>query len=282
MRIRVFMVIIGLLAAVCAFAKGKDDPAALIAQCDAQYYFPTQAGVQDLAVDLTIQELQSSPIGKLAKVSYYYVNEERQRFEITNVPDQYAKFRDDLAGLVEPLSNYLVPLPSALTFNGLNLRVDRVSRQLVGRPDTTYFMVVGTAKDAGALVHEYHMLLDSAGLTVQAESVLKDGSKLTARIENIKIGDRWYYHTVTTRMMVSGLPQWRVMTIDYTQVDGFTVPSTITIQNRNTVNKPVDGAQDWTITLANYRINKGVAAQQLPPPPAKPADTPAAPAAPAK
>lgn len=272
MRTRICLLCLILLA-LCGAAWAKDDPAAVIALSDGKYYCPTQHGLQDLATDLVIQELQNSPVGKLAKISYYYVNEERQRFEVTNIPDQFAKFRDDLSSLVEPLSNYVVPMPSNLTFNGLDLRVDRVSRLIAGRADTAYLQLVGTAKDKGALVREYRMLLDLSGLAVQAESIFKDDSKLIARIENVKIGELYCYAKITTRMAVDGQPQWRIMTIDYTQVDGFTMPSRITIQVRNARNKPVEGTQDWTIQFTNYRINKGVAVQQIPAPPtAKPAD----------
>jgi hypothetical protein len=264
-----------ILLALCGAAWTKDDPAVIIAQSDAQYYYPTQHGLQDLAADLVIQELQDSPVGKLAKISYYYVSEERQRFEVMNIPDQFGKFRDDLASLVEPLSNYIVPMPSTETFNGLDLRVDRVARLFAGRPETSYVQIVGTAKDKGALVREYRMLLDGAGLAVQAESIFKDDSKLIARIDNVKIGEKWCYASITTRMAVNGLPQWRIMAIEYTQVDGFTVPATITIRVRNARNKPVDGTQDWTITFTNYRLNKGVAAKQIPAPPEKPAEKPA-------
>jgi len=266
-----------MLTAAIAWGKDKDDPAALMARSDAQYYYPTQAGLQDLAVDLVIDELQSSPVGKLAKISYYYVNEDRQRFEVEGLSEQYAKFRDDLLGLVDPMSNYLVPRSSTNAFHGLDLRVDRVSRQIIGRPDTTYFLLVGTANDKDAMVKEYRVLLDAAGLACQIESVLKDGSKLMARIDNTQVGEKWCINRVTTRMVMNNAPQWRIETVEYTQVDGFTMPSVITIRQRNALNQPVKGAQDWTIRLTNYRLNQGVAAAKIPAPPAPPppADTPA-------
>ncbi|HOF88461.1 MAG TPA: hypothetical protein PLZ36_10210 [Armatimonadota bacterium] len=273
MGMRVSSLVICSIVLTAAVAWGKDtaDPAALMARSDAQYYYPTQVGLHDLAVDLVIDELQNSPVGKLATISYYYVNEDRQRFAVAGLDDQYAKFRDDLLGLVDPLSNYLVPRASTNAFHGLDLRVDRVSRQLAGRPDTTYFLLVGTASDAEAMVKEYRVLLDAAGLACQVESVLKDGSRLMARIDNTRVGEKWCIHRVTTRMLVNNAPQWRIEAVEYAQIDGFTMPATITIRQRNALNQPVKGAQDWTIRLTNYRINQGVAAATIPPPPAPPA-----------
>ncbi len=275
MRASLPMLIICVLVLAVSAVWGKENPAALMARSDALYYYPTQVGMTDLAVDLTLQELQTNPVGKLAKITYYYAGEERQRFEVTGIPDQYAKFRDDLASLVDPLANYLVPRPSTLAFLGLDLRVDKVSRQIIGRSDTTYYLLVGTAKEPGALVKEYRVLLDTAGLACQVESALKDGSKLMARIDNVRIGEKWCISTVTTRMAVNNLPQWRIESVEYLQVSGFTLPSKIIIQQRNALNMPVKGVQDWTILLSNYRINQGVAAQKLPPPPPTPAEKPA-------
>jgi hypothetical protein len=264
-----FLLILLALAACSAVwaktAKPKDDPVALMTKSDALYYYPTQRGLTDLAVDVVIPEIAGNAVGKNATISYYYVSETRQRVVVGNVPDQYAKFRTDLEALVDPLSEYLIPRPSAATFTGLTLRVERVSRQFSGTPATNYYQLIGTAKEKTAYIQEYRVLLDPLGLACQLENVLKDGNHIIARIENVKIGETWHVSKLTTRLMdESGMAQWKIDTIEYAVVDGFTMPSKVTIQYRTPTNAPVKGSPDLTVLFKNYRLNKGAAAAALP------------------
>jgi hypothetical protein len=269
MRTTLIVVLLTLLVGAAVWAKApkppKDDPAALLAKSDALYDYPTQHGLTDLAVDLTIPEIAENPVGKAATMSYYYVSEERQRFVVGNIPDKYTQYRQNLESLIDPLSEYVIPRPSAATFAGLTLRAERVYRQFAGAAETNYFQLVGTAKEKSALIQEYRVLLDSQGLACQLENVLKDGSHIIARLDNTKIGDRWHICKLTTRLMdEGGMAQWKIDTIEYAEVDGFVLPKKVTMQYRTPTNQPIKGSPDVTVLFTNYRINKGAAAAALP------------------
>jgi len=252
-----------LILVVCGVivgAKPKLDPIALMNKSDAAYYYPSGHGVNDLAVDLVIDRMANDAIMKQVQITYYYAGVDQQRFSISNYPEKFAKKRDELQSLVDPLSEYIMPRPSALTFTGFTLSVEEAFRMIAGCAGKKFYQIIGTPKGETNGVKEYRVLIDETGLAHQVENVLKDGGSIIAGIENVQIKDSWHIAKVTTRLMSSSNVQWKIDRVEYGEVEGYSLPTKLVTQYRNNYGQPVEGATDFTITLQNYRINKGVAA----------------------
>lgn len=285
MLTRVLVVVVSLtLGIVGAWAKAAPlDPVALMTKSDALYYYPTAHGVTDLAVEVHIDQLADHPTGKRAHVQYYYAGEKRQMFAVTDLSDNETKLRSEILAMVAPLADYLMPRPSMASFEGLTLKVATVSREILGLSGTTFYEVVGTAKAANADVKEYRVLLGEDGQAYQVENVLKDGTVVAARLENVRVADSWHISKVISRLTANVGPVWKIDSVEYGQIEGYVLPTRVTVQYRNGYNQPVRGFTDLTVQFRNYRLNKGVAAAAVPAPqPAPPASAPTAPVPPAK
>lgn len=276
------LTIITLLALVTALAWSKDklDPRAIMAKSDAAYYYPTAHGLADLAVDIAVDQLQQSAVAKDAKISYYYAGADRQQVIITGLSDKYDALRGQLLAVISPFGDYMVPKTNAATFQGLQLKASQVYRAFADVKDTEFYQLVGTASDKKADVKEFRVLLDKNGLAHEMENLTKDDNTVIARIENTRIGENWQITRVTTRMMTNGSAEWKIDTIEYGTVEGFSLPVRATIKYRDQFNMPIKGMDDLAITFTNYRLNKGIADTTLPKAaPAPTVETPAAPPA---
>ncbi len=285
MRLRSLFPFMLILCAALVWAKPnkQNEWKTMTAKSDALYYMPSLLGVNDLAVTVTIPRLADNPLAKQALITFYYASKEQRWVSVAHLPDQAAQARSELTELVAPLGDYLVPRPALTTFDGMDVKVQEVSRQLEDLPGTVYYQLIGKTTDPASEVKEYHILLDKAGLAHEIETVLKSGEKMTARIDNIRNGERWQISKVTTRIMSKVgdqvVPQWRIDNIEYGAVDGYSLPVKITSAYRDSMNLPIKGLDDFTFIFSDYRINKGEATAALahgqgpviaPPPPVKP------------
>jgi len=281
-----FLIIFTIFALVTTvvWSKNKITPQSLMEKSDTMYYYPTAHGLTDMAVDLTVEQFAKNPATKPVTITFYYAGEKRQQFAISNLDEHLTELRDRIAGVVNPLADYLVPKTSQTTFKGLKLSTNQVYREFTGDPNTVFYQLVGVAPEKDAEVKEFRVLLDKDGLAHQVENILKDDSSVIARIENEKIGNQWHITRMTTRLMAGMNSEWKIDSVEYGMVDGYSLPVRATIQFRDNFNRPVKGADDLTILFTNYRINKGAAAAILPPaaPEAPKVETPAPASAPAK
>jgi hypothetical protein len=258
------LLLIGLLMAVAGWAKDKEKliPQTFIDRADTLYFYPQAHGVTDLAVDVTIDQLSTNLVAGTAKITMCYAGG-HHGVVVSNLPEQQAKARAAIIALVDPLSEYVIPKTSVETFAGMRVSVVRATRQLIGKPNTTYYQLTGTPTDEKAVLKEYRVLVDERGLAYQVESELKDGTKVTAGIENTQMGDHWVIGKISTRVMINDNPQWEIATITYGDVNGILLPQQITVQHRNRVNLPIKELPDLTYRFSNYRINTGEAAKLL-------------------
>ena len=241
------------------------DPRTLIASSDAAYYYPTLHGVKDLAVELRVPSWAGTAL-KDVKVCYYYAGEQRQQFDITNLPEQSAAQRTQLLEQLTPYVNYLIPTTTARSFAGYTVRSEIVNSQFVGTPETVFYQLVGTASDAHAEAKELRVLLDKHGLIQQIETIPKQGAPLLTEVKNVRCGKQWQISHLTTRMTdaIRG-QQWQVVNIEYGMVDGkYSLPSRIAGQQCDNNNQPIVGS-DQEVLFQHYRINQGVANAFLPP-----------------
>lgn len=244
------------------WAKDKVTLKSLMAKSDAIYYSPAAHGVTDLAVDIVVEQLAKDPVGKDAQVTYYFGGEDRQRVVVQNVPDKYTAYREALLNLLSPISQYVMPHSSSASFAGMTLKIERVSRQLVGVADTTFYQIIGVTPGEQGDLLRYQVLLDKNGLVHQIENVYKNGA-VTASIENTKVKEGWVVTSFNTRMGTKDEGLWKIERVEYETIEGYTLPVRCTVQYRNLFNKPVRGRDDLTIHLKNYRINQGIAVNAI-------------------
>ncbi len=270
MGMRLITLLLVLLAAAVAWAKPKYNPQPIIQRSDALYYFPQDHGLTDLAVDLTIDQFGAESVAGQAKATFAYAGNRRELL-IDNVPEAHKAVRNTLYELLAPLGEYIIPKKSAENFDGLALAAVRVYRQLTGRPDSQYFLVYGTVTDAQAPLKEYRVLVDDRGLAHQVETEARNGGIVSARLENIQVGDAWVFGKISTRLATKAGPIWEVATVTYDTVEGFVLPTQVQTIHRNAFNQPVKDYPDLTIRLTDYRLNQGAGAALLSPvPPAAP------------
>lgn len=257
---RLFIIVLLVLLGSSLWAKEKVNLKGLMAKSDALYYCPSLHGLTDLAVDMAIDKLADNPISKAATVTYYYAGDTRQRITVSNVPDKYADFRNSVIDLVSPLGQYIIPLPTSASFNGMTLSLEKASREILGVKETEFYVIVGKPTAKKSTVKEYRLLIDKDGLLHQIENVTGDDSdqNLVALVENIHLGDGWHVSDMTTRLSKEGV--WKIEHIDYDVIEGFTLPVRYSVRYRNTLNQPVKEMGDMNLAFQNYRINKGVAA----------------------
>jgi len=255
-----FVLLLLVLSTGWVVARERQTPEQLMKLSDTLYYYPAARGLKDLVVDLDMRELPMFPAAKDAHISFIFAGEGQQRFEVANLPATADQTRKELVNLLEPLSNFITPRPSASAFSGLTLTTLHVWRQLPGLPAMDFTLLIGATKDTNAPVKEYRVLLDRQGLAHQVENVMKDGSVISARIENHQDAGAWHIARVTTRMMSADTPQWRIDSVEYGTVNGFTLPLKATIQFRNSFNQPIKGVNDLSVIFTNYRINSGAGA----------------------
>ena len=276
------MIVLLVSAGVWAKAKEKHDAQSLIARSDAAYYYPTVQGVTDMAVDLSVPSWADTEL-KDVKITYYYAGDNRQQFDITNLPAKMADKRAQLLEQLAPYTNFLVPTTAAKSFKGYKVKSEVVYRQFIDEPETMFYLLVGTTSDANAAVKELHVLLDKNGLMHQMESIPQKGVPVIMEVKNTRVGDKWQISQLITRMPSDIKdPLWQVINIEYGMVDGkYSLPSRVIGNQCDSVKNPVDA--DMVVLFQNYRINKGVADAFLPqvktaPAPPVPAHAPVAPA----
>jgi hypothetical protein len=200
------------------------------------------------------------------KISYYYAGDNRQKFDITNLPEKYANQRASLLEQLTPYTNFLIPTTAAASFKDYKVKSEVVYRQFIDEPETIFYLLVGTSSNAKAEVKELRVLLDKEGLMHQMESTPQKGAPIIMDVKNTRIGDKWQISRLITRMPSDiKNPLWQVVNIEYGMIDGkYSLPSRISGQQRDSVNHPLEGS-DLVVLFQNYRINKGVAANFLPP-----------------
>jgi len=282
----VSLLIIAVLLAGAVWAEGKSrvNPQTFINRSDAVYYYPQSHGVTDLAVDIKVAQLANDQVAGSARITFCFLAPDRREVIISNLTEQQANVRAALLGLVAPLGEYVVPRTSAETFTGMKTSAMKVLRQLAGLPGMTYYQLIGTPDDAKSPMKEYRVLVDEQGLAHQVETEGQDGSVISARIMNTRIGNSWFITQISTRMMNKDNAQWEIATMKYGEVNGITLPQEIVVQHRDPFNRPIKEMPDFTFAFTNYHINDGAAAKLLPPPaPAAapvPTETPASAGAP--
>lgn len=269
---RLVVIAVLTLLASSLWAREKLDIKGLMARSDALYYTPSLHGVTDLAVDLVIDQFANNPIAKAATVTYYYAGSTRQRVSVSNVPDQYAEFRNGVMDLVSSVGQYIMPLPTSASFTGMTLRMEKTTRELLGVKETDFYEIIGKPTGTKDTMKEYRVLVDKDGLLHQIEDVTGDNNELIAMVENVHLADGWHIATITTRVSKDGV--WKIEHLEYGLVDSYMLPVRYSVQYRDTMNKPVKDMGDLAMSFKDYRINKGVAAAAVPQP--EPATTPPA------
>jgi hypothetical protein len=269
MSIRFCLLCLLVLSTTLVWTKETLDPAALLAQCDAQYYTPTAHGVTDLAVDIVIENLSKHPIVSTVRISYYATDVDHQRFVVTGLDAAQAEWRDRLLAMVSPLSEYIMPRSTQATFAGLQLSAKSVFRQISGVDATTFHQVTGKDPE-GTEVQEYRVLLDRRGVIHAVENVMVSGGVLSARVENTPVGGQWLVSRVITRLPANDKAIWKIDSVQYEKVQEVTLPSHVTTEYRNNYGQPENRLQDLTFRLTNYRINTGEASRLLAPAPTTP------------
>lgn len=258
-----FFAALALVGAVWAKGKPAVTAQTFIDRSDAIYYFPQIKGLTDLAVDITIDEFARDPIAGKALITYCYAGKDRRGFVIQNISDAQAKMKDSLEALVEPLGDYVVPRTSVETFADMQVTFYKQFCQIKGQPGTTYFELNGAPTADSSPLKAYRVLVDEQGLAYRVETEAKDGTKMTASIENTHVGDHWLIGKISTRIIGKDGPQWEIGTITYEEVEGYTVPTMISVQHRNSLAQPIKEMPDFTFRFVNYRMNKGAAIELL-------------------
>ena len=271
---QLLLLIIAVLIATAVWAKEspKLNPQTFIERSDQLYFLPHLHGVTDLAVDVVMDQFAKDPVIGKAQITICYAGGDRRGVVIANIPPQQEKFRTALLAMVDPLGEYVVPKSSIETFADMQIRAYKVYRQISGLPGTTFYELTGTPTDEKSPLQEYRVLVDERGLAYQVETKAKDGNGVTARIENVRIGDHWFIGKISTRILSKSGPHWEIATVTYGDANGYTLPLAITIQHRNSFNQPIKELPDLAYRFDNYRINTGAAAALLPEP-ATPAPT---------
>lgn len=249
--------------AMMAWAKDAITPQSLMAKSDAIYYTPSARGITDLAVDITIDQLQQDPTTKDALLTYYNADGNRHLLDIMNIPESKTALRNSLLSMTNTVQQHVMPALQSSSFTGMPVRLTRVILQLAGVKETHFYQLSATFTGADEPVKELRVLLDKDGLLYQLESRLQDGSQLIANIENIHSNYGWHIATITTRIAANKDVYWRIDHTEYAEVDGFMLPSRFTMQYRDSFNQPELGATDIAVSFSNYRINTGVAAKML-------------------
>ena len=245
--------------------KEKHDPSSTMAQSDAIYYNPAANGITDLAVDLVIPQFAAGQDTKNIKITYYYAGEKRQQFVVNNIPAQQLDLRAEILAQLNPYSQNIMPKTSATLFKGLKLKTEEVYRQVLGTPETVFYQLIGTLPDKNAAIKEQHFIFDKQGLLLEQEYITQNGTPLTVGISNTRFGAKWQISRMTFREFTDTETYWRIVAIDYTVVNGFSLPSHISVLHRGISNQPISGAgMDLDIQFQNYRINQGVATAALP------------------
>lgn len=265
MRIRrLICLLVIALAATTLWAQGKITLEGLLAKSDALYYYPSERGVTDLAVDLVIEQLGNDQLGKEAKdarVTYYYAGEQRETMILASLPEISPKVQAIMEPAVTPMGQYIMPRTSSSFFAGMSMSMRKVTRQIAGVPGTTFYQITGTLPATSLGAKEQRVLLSEDGLLRQLEEVLTAPKQaIMATIENIQTKDGWHIATVTRQWPTDKMTVWRIEHVDYETVDGFVLPVRITFTYRDGFNRPVAGPRDVTVRLEKYRVNTGEAA----------------------
>lgn len=254
---RLVCTLLALSLVTIALAKEKVTLKSLLAKSDAVYYTPLTHGLTDLAVDISIEQLEKNN-GKDVLVTYYYAGDNRQHMEVTNAPDD--TFRAQLLDLLMPLSQYVIPHAASANLSNMSLKLLAVSRQIPGIADTTFYQIIGTVPDSKSDLKEYRVLLDKNGLVHRLENEMTKGGTIAASVDNVQMKDgTWLFSALSTRMAAKEGDIWKTERLEYDTVDGFFMPVRCVVEYRDIYNKPVKGRVDLSIRLTNYRINKGVA-----------------------
>lgn len=277
MPLRLLVIVLALCAlSLSALAKKppKVTPQQWLQRSDAQYYYPQQHGLTDLVVDVTVDAEQSDPLPRDMQITYAFADVHRQGFHVANATTTPIPGIQTVETLLDAMGEYIVPQPSEKTFTGLALTMERVTTQFPGVKATRYLQVNGKTEDPKAAVKEYRVLLDEAGLAYRIENVMRDGSAMAARLENVKVGDRWLIGKITTRLPAKSSVFWKIDTISYDTIHGYILPVRITSEYRDLSNQPMRGVGNVSISLTNYRINTGEAQMRFPIKPAQIDQTP--------
>lgn len=107
------------------------------------------------------------------------------------------------------------------------------------------------------------------------QSETRKGEVMSARLQNVKLGDFYGISRISTRLSGDNNATWEITTIVYGDVEGYKLPQKIVVQHRNTLGAPVKALPDVLFEFKNYHINKGEAVELLKALPAPaPAPTP--------
>ena len=243
-------------------------PAGLLAKSDALYFAPAAHGVTDLAMDITVDAPQTDPVGKLAQIAYYYAGEQNQWVEVNQIPDEHEALRRSILDEVTPVERFIMPTPAVESFAGMTMELVPETRLMAGVPETAFYWVKGTAKKDHPLKagdpKTFQVLLDRHGRLFEIAAVSTRNEHMTGAIENIQLADGLHISRLKTRYFTTdGNLLWVFETITYGPVGNMMLPSSVTVEYRDNNDHPAKDHQTLTLRFSHYRLNKGVAADEL-------------------
>lgn len=267
--------IISMLTA--AAAKSLPKPAQLLEKSDIFYYFPADKGLADLAVEAVIDQYVIDPIAKAARVECFYVTGKQPWLTVSNLTLEQDAYRAYPQRVLTPLLQYIIPIKATESFANTTMQMQKVTRFIAGVPSSNFYLLAGTVPTASAdevkkddtlRVAQYRVLLDDKGQLYQIENVMSDRSVISASVETIQISDHQHISRITTRLpmhYVTGVASdkgiiWKIDNISYSNFQGFTMPAKITIEYRDSFNRPIVELGSIKVDFTNYRINQGIAA----------------------
>jgi hypothetical protein len=266
---RLFFCLFIIIASLSCWAKTTlPSPESLLAKSDALYISPAARQITDLAMDISLDTLQTDPVGKLAQIEYFYTGEHSQWVEVNQIPDEQNTLRQHILDEVTPIERFVMPTSSAESFAGMKLEIVPETHLLPGVSETTFYWIKGTAKDESTLkpgdVKIFRVLLDGQGKLYQMDVTNAKNERMTGAIDNIQLADSLHIATVKTRFIAaSGDFIWLIENISYGPVAGVMLPVRVTIDYRDNNDRTAKGYQSSIVTFSNYRINKGIAAAEL-------------------
>lgn len=283
MTVRIAILFTLLIAAMLAAgAKGLPKPAELLTKSDNFYYFPADMGVVDLAVEAVIDQYLTDPVAKAARVECFYAKGQQPWVEVSNLTPEQDAYRIYPQRILTPLLQYIIPIKATESFANMILQMQKVTRFITDVPNTNFYLLAGSVpppsedevkKDDTLRVAQYRVLLDADGQLYQIENVMSDRSVISASVTTIQIGDHHYIARITTRLpmhYITGVASdngilWKIDEISYDNIQGFTMPTKITVEYRDGFNKPIADLGAIQVDFTNYRINQGIAAAAIKP-----------------
>lgn len=252
-----------LLAVALLLAAGAVPPAmaedvplpALYKSLAEKNYYPVVEGLKDAQADVKCNILDQvvaafpDAAGKPIAVKFFWARPgeaaPQKKFSITGIPDGLTDLSNRAKQIFARPEGLVITDPVYWTIETTQAAADKTD---------TGITVTGTAKNASDALKKLVVKIDSATYQVKRMEMDLGQAQAGVDITSKDLGGKW-----GAESMVTSNPQYReTVKYEYSQVEGFWLPTKITVDYQSPDGKSL--SPTFVYDLSNWQVNKGLPA----------------------